>query len=51
MVWIWGDNKKSELGLGDSARRDAPFPLCSLKDKPVCRIFAGKSYTVVIVGR
>lgn len=51
MVWIWGKNKKAELGLGDCADRDVPFPLCSLKDKRVCQVFAGKSYTIGIVGK
>jgi hypothetical protein len=50
MVWIWGENRKAELGLGDSATRDVPFPLCQLKDKAVGRIFVGKSYSIAIVG-
>ena len=50
MVWIWGENKKAELGLGDTATRAVPFPLCQLKDKPVSRICVGQSYTIAIVG-
>lgn len=33
IVWIWGKNKKGELGLGDSVPRFTPYPLISLKGK------------------
>ena len=35
MVWVWGDNKKGELGVGDYSVRLHPYPLANLNGKPV----------------
>ena len=35
MVWIWGENKHSQLGLGDYTPRSSPYPLLTLKDKQI----------------
>lgn len=33
MVWVWGENKKGELGVGDYSSRSNPYPLANLKGK------------------
>jgi len=33
IAWVWGLNKKGELGLGDCTPRQNPYPLLSLKEK------------------
>jgi len=35
ILWVWGGNKKGELGLGDQVSRWSPYPLISLKGKQV----------------
>lgn len=35
MLWVWGMNKKGELGVGDTADRVDPYPLFSLQGKPI----------------
>ena len=35
MIWVWGENKKGELGCRDSCPRENPYPLASLKGKSV----------------
>ena len=45
MVWIWGSNKKGELGLGDYTTRNAPFPLVGLQDKKITNVQAGYQFS------
>lgn len=35
MLWVWGENKKGELGVGDLADRVDPYPLFSLQGKQI----------------
>jgi alpha-tubulin suppressor-like RCC1 family protein len=48
LVWIWGENKRAELGCGDNAVRESPFPLTQLQDKKITDVVAGVSYTLGI---
>ena len=41
MAWVWGENQKGELGLGDYTTRTAPFPLVGLKEKGINCIVVG----------
>ena len=41
MAWVWGQNTKGELGLGDYTTRTAPFPLVGLKEKGINDIQVG----------
>lgn len=45
MVWIWGSNKKGELGLGDYTTRNAPFPLVGLQDKKITNVQVGYQFS------
>ena len=45
-MWVWGQNKKGELGLGDQVPRNTPYPLVSLKGKKVTRVAIGKNFTI-----
>ena len=46
ICWVWGQNKKGELGLGDQVARNTPYPLVSLKGKAVKRVVVGKDFTI-----
>jgi len=48
MVWVFGDNKKGELGVGDYSARVHPYPLASLKGKPVTQIAVGNGFTIAV---
>lgn len=41
MVWVWGENKKGELGVRDQCPRENPYPLASVKGKPVKSLAIG----------
>ena len=45
MVWVWGSNKKGELGLGDYTTRNAPFPLVGLQDKKITNVHIGYQFS------
>ena len=32
-IWIWGENRKGELGVGDYSIRNNPYPLALLTGK------------------
>ena len=46
MVWVWGDNKYSQLGLNDYTNRPSPYPLSSLKDKNVNCLVFGENFAL-----
>ena len=46
MVWIWGSNKKGELGLGDYTLRTSPFPLVGLQSKKVTDVKVGHQFSI-----
>jgi alpha-tubulin suppressor-like RCC1 family protein len=48
MVWVWGENKKGELGVGDYSSRIHPYPLVNLKGKEVKSIAVGKYFTIAL---
>ena len=48
MVWVWGENKRGELGVRDQCSRDNPYPLASLKGKPVETIAVGHNFTIAL---
>ena len=41
MAWVWGENQKGELGLGDYTMRTAPFPLVGLQEKGINCLVVG----------
>jgi alpha-tubulin suppressor-like RCC1 family protein len=48
MVWVWGDNSKGELGVGDYSERKFPYPVVGLKGKSVKSISIGSKFSIVI---
>jgi hypothetical protein len=48
MVWVWGDNKHSQLGLSDYTPRSTPYPLLSLKEKKVDSVHFGYNFAIAI---
>lgn len=48
MVWVWGDNSKGELGVGDYSERKFPYPVVGLKGKTVNSISIGSQFTIAI---
>jgi hypothetical protein len=46
ITWVWGSNKKGELGLGDCTPRQLPFPLLALKDKNLTHVKAGHHFSL-----
>lgn len=48
MIWVWGDNKKGELGVGDYSARVHPYPLVNLKGKSVQSLAIGNGFTVAL---
>ena len=48
MVWVWGENKKGELGVGDYSSRVHPYTLVNLKGKVVESISIGKNFTIAL---
>lgn len=46
MAWVWGENQKGELGLGDYTTRTAPFPLVGLKEKGINCLAVGHQFTI-----
>ena len=48
MVWVWGENKKGELGLRDNIPRENPYPLASLKGKPVSSLSLGYQFSIAL---
>lgn len=46
MAWVWGQNTKGELGLGDYVDRTAPFPLVSLQEKGISEIVVGSQFSI-----
>ena len=46
MAWVWGENQKGELGLGDYTTRTAPFPLVGLKEKGINCIVVGHQFSI-----
>jgi alpha-tubulin suppressor-like RCC1 family protein len=41
LVWVWGENKKGELGVGDYSARVHPYPLINLKGKSIQSVSIG----------
>ena len=46
MVWVWGENMKGELGVGDYSSRVNPYPLVNLKGKSVESLSIGHKFTI-----
>ena len=48
MIWVWGDNKKGELGVGDYSTRSNPYPIANLKGKFVESLAIGNNFTIAL---
>jgi alpha-tubulin suppressor-like RCC1 family protein len=48
MVWVWGENIKGELGVGDYSARVNPYPLVNLKGKEVQSLAIGHKFTIAL---
>ena len=46
MAWVWGENQKGELGLGDQIMRTIPFPLVGLQEKGINCLAVGHQFTI-----
>jgi alpha-tubulin suppressor-like RCC1 family protein len=49
VVWIWGENKQGELGLGDSAPRQVPDPSNYFQTKKISKVIAADGYSIALV--
>jgi len=49
VVWIWGENKQGELGLGDSAPRQVPYPSNYFQAKKISKVIAADGYSIALV--
>ncbi len=38
MLWTWGGNECGELGVGDYEPRVTPFPVVTLKGRPIVKV-------------
>lgn len=47
-IWLWGDNRKGELGVGDCSSRANPYPLSLLNGKAVSSISIGANFAMAI---
>ena len=47
ITWVWGCNKKGELGLGDCTPRQNPYPLLSIKEKGLTHVKVGNYFQLV----
>jgi len=48
MVWVWGENTKGDLGVGDYSARVHPYPLVNLKGKPVDMLSVGSNFSLAL---
>ena len=48
LIWVWGQNTKGELGVGDYSSRVHPYPLVSLKGKSVDALAIGGNYAMAL---
>ncbi|CDW82033.1 UNKNOWN [Stylonychia lemnae] len=48
MVWVFGANKRGDLGVGDYGKRLHPYPLVNLQEKNVTDIQIGNNYAIAI---
>jgi len=48
LIWVWGDNKKGELGVGDYSSRVHPYPLVNLKGKKVKDMALGNGFAIAL---
>ena len=46
ILWVWGSNKKGELGLGDCTARPNPYPLLTLKEKELTHVKTGHYFAI-----
>lgn len=46
ITWVWGLNKRGELGLGDSTVRQNPYPLLALKEKELTHVQIGHYFSI-----
>lgn len=46
ITWVWGLNKRGELGLGDSTTRQNPYPLLALKEKDLTHVQIGHNFSI-----
>ena len=49
VVWSWGENNQGELGFGDAAPRQVPYPSSFFKEKRVVKVIAGEGYSIALV--
>ena len=48
MVWVFGENSKGELGVGDYSLRNRPYPLVNLKDAKVQSVSVGGNFCFAV---
>lgn len=51
ITWVWGLNKRGELGLGDCTLRSMPYPLISLKEKSLTHVRTGHNYSIAFCAK
>jgi alpha-tubulin suppressor-like RCC1 family protein len=47
-IWLWGENRKGELGFVDLSSRTSPYPLSLLGGKVVSAISIGANFAIAI---
>lgn len=47
-IWVWGENRKGELGVGDCSKRNNPYPLALLGNKAIKSVSVGANFAVAI---
>ena len=47
-VWVFGENSKGELGVGDKLCRINPYPLVALEGKRVTKLAIGSYFTIAL---
>jgi len=48
VVWVWGPNRKGELGLGDCAERRTPSQMSGLTSKRITSVLASDGFSVAL---